>query len=86
MLFLNRLNAMDIQAEKLNLIKWLTEVQEPSVIERFIALKNDQQMDWWDQIDAEERSEIEEGLTQADKGEVFTHEEVMAKYQKWRSK
>ncbi|HEY4197427.1 MAG TPA: hypothetical protein VGM63_17930 [Mucilaginibacter sp.] len=83
---MNRLNAMDIQAEKLNLIKWLTEVQEPSVIERFIALKNDQQMDWWDQIDAEERSEIEEGLTQADKGEVFTHEEVMAKYQKWRSK
>jgi predicted transcriptional regulator len=77
---------MDIQAEKLNLIKWLTEVQEPSVIERFIALKNDQQMDWWDQIDPEEKSEIEEGLAQADKGEVFTHEEVMAKYQKWRSK
>ncbi|HEY4198484.1 MAG TPA: hypothetical protein VGM63_23250, partial [Mucilaginibacter sp.] len=62
------------------------EVQEPSVIERFIALKNDQQMDWWDQIDADEKSEIEEGLAQADKGEVFTHEEVMAKYQKWRSK
>jgi predicted transcriptional regulator len=77
---------MDIQAEKLNLIKWLTEVQEPSVIERFIALKNDQQMDWWDQIDPEEKSEIEEGLAQAGKGEVFTHEEVMAKYQKWRSK
>jgi predicted transcriptional regulator len=77
---------MDIQTEKLNLIKWLTEVKEPSVIERFIALKNDQQMDWWDQIDADEKAEIEEGLLQADKGEVFSHEEVMAKYQKWRTK
>jgi predicted transcriptional regulator len=77
---------MDIQAEKLNLIKWLTEVKEPSVIERFIALKNDQQGDWWDKVDDDEKAEIEEGLTQADNGEVFSHEEVMSKYQKWRSK
>lgn len=77
---------MDIQAEKLNLIKWLTDVKEPSVIERLIALKNDQQGDWWDQICEDEKAEIEEGLTQADKGEVFSHEEVMSKYQKWRSK
>ena len=77
---------MDIQAEKLNLIKWLTEVTEPSVIKRFIALKNDQAIDWWDQISEEEKAEIEEGLAEADRGEVFSHEEVMSKYQKWRSK
>jgi len=35
-------------------------------------------------IDAEEQAEIEEGLAQADRGEVIPHEEVMAKYQKWR--
>jgi predicted transcriptional regulator len=77
---------MDIQVEKLNLIKWLTEVEEPSVIEQFIALKNEQQRDWWEQISDDEKSDIEKGLAQADKGEVSTHEEVMAKYQKWRSK
>ena len=77
---------MDIQAEKLNLIKWLTDVKEPSVIEQFIALKNDQQQDWWDEISDDEKAEIKEGLAQADRGEVFSHEEVMAKYQKWRSK
>ena len=74
---------MDIQAEKLNLIKWLTEVEEPSVIEQVIALKNEQQPDWWDEISKDERTEIEEGLAQADKGEVFSHEEVMAKYIKY---
>ncbi|HEX3385142.1 MAG TPA: hypothetical protein VHS53_08145 [Mucilaginibacter sp.] len=77
---------MDIQAEKLSLIQWLAGVNEPSVIKRFIALKKEQQVDWWDEIDAEERAEIEEGLAQDDRGEVLSHEEVMAKYQKWRSK
>ena len=77
---------MDIQLEKLNLIKWLTDVDEPSVIERFIALKNQQQGDWWNDISEDERMEIDEGLAQADRGEVLSHEEVMAKYDKWRSK
>jgi hypothetical protein len=49
---------MDIQAEKLNLIKWLTEINEPSVIKRFIALKKRQQADWWDQISSQERAEL----------------------------
>ena len=77
---------MDIQLEKLNLIKWLTDVDEPSVIERCIALKNEQQQDWWDEISEDKRAEIDEGLAQADSGEVFSHEEVMANYEKWRSK
>ena len=77
---------MDIQAEKLNLIKWLTEVEETSVIEQFIVLKNKQQSDWWDEISDEEKAEIEVGLAEDDRGEVLSNEEVMAKYQKWRSK
>jgi predicted transcriptional regulator len=77
---------MDIQAEKLTLIKWLTDVEEPSVIKQFIALKNEQESDWWDEIDDDEKAEIEEGLAEADKGDVLSHEEVMAKYDKWRSK
>ena len=77
---------MDIQAEKLTLIKWLTDVEEPSVIKQFIALKNKQESDWWDEIDDDEKAEIEEGLAEADRGDVLSHEEVMAKYDKWRSK
>ncbi len=77
---------MDIQAEKLNLIKWITDVKEPSVIEQFLLLKNKQQADWWDHISPEERSEIETGIVDADIGDVLRHEEVMEKYQQWRSK
>jgi hypothetical protein len=77
---------MDIQAEKLHLIKWLTDVNEPSVIKRFLKLKKTEESDWWDTISAEERVDIEEGIKQADAGELIPHEEVMAKYDKWRSK
>ena len=77
---------MDIQTEKLNLIKWLINVNEPSVIGQFIALKQKQETDWWDDISLEEKNEIEEGLSQADAGQLITHEEAMAKYDKWRTK
>jgi predicted transcriptional regulator len=77
---------MDIQAEKLDLIKWLTDIEEPAVLQKLIALKNDQQTDWWDLIDDEERAEIEEGLAEADRGEGISHQEFIAKYDKWRSK
>jgi len=39
-----------------------------------------------DEIDAGEETDIEEGLKQADRGEVLSHEEVMSKYDKWRIK
>ena len=77
---------MDIQAEKIDLIKWLADIEEPAVLQKLIALKNDQQTDWWDLIDDEERAEIEEGLAEADRGEGISHQEFIAKYDKWRSK
>jgi predicted transcriptional regulator len=46
----------------------------------------EQQIDWWDEIDAEERAEIEEGLAQAERGEVISHKEVMSRYDKWHKK
>ena len=77
---------MDIQAEKPLLIKWLTDINEPSIIKRFIALKKAEETDWWDTIDEEEKADIEEGLKQADSGKLIPHDEVMAKYDKWRTK
>lgn len=77
---------MDIQAEKLDLIKWLTDISEPSLIKRLIDLKKEQEIDWWDTISPEEKVEIEEGLAQADRNELIPHEEVMAKYDKWHTK
>jgi len=74
---------MDIQTEKLRLIEWLAGLNDTKILNEFITLKKRKEVDWWDGISAEERSEIEEGLAQADRGEVVPHGEAMEKYKKW---
>ena len=74
---------MDIQAEKIRLIEWLAGLNDPQTLNEFINLKKRKELDWWDEISLEERSEINEGLKQADNGEVLTHEEVLSKYRRW---
>ncbi|MDB5159151.1 MAG: hypothetical protein JWR50_3858 [Mucilaginibacter sp.] len=43
----------------------------------------DQPKDWWEQISDQEKIEIEEGLAEADRGEILSHKDVMSKYQKY---
>lgn len=75
---------MDVQAEKRMLIAWLAELNDAKTILEFISLKNKTQQDLWNEIGDEEPAEIEKGLAQADKDELVAHEEVLAKYKKWR--
>jgi hypothetical protein len=71
---------MDIQTEKLQLIEWIVGLTDTSTLKRLISLKKTQDKDWWDELSLEEKSEIREGLAQADRGELVSHNEVMAKY------
>ena len=71
---------MDIQAEKLRLIEWLASLRDSKTISELIAFKKSKETDWWDEISLEEKAEIEEGLAQADRGELVPHKQVMAKY------
>lgn len=75
---------MNLQSEKLQLIEWLARLNNTTTLKRFIALKKEEEKDWWDELGTDEKAEIEEGLSQADRGEVVPHKEPMAKYKKWR--
>jgi hypothetical protein len=62
---------MDIQIEKLNLIKWLTDVEDASVIKQFIDLKNEQEphgAEEWDLLTEYQKAHILKGLAEADAG------------------
>lgn len=83
LVYLGKGNFMDIQAEKIRLIEWLAGLNDIKILNEFIMLKKVKEEDWWDGISPEERAEIEEGIEQADRGEVLPHAEVMAKYKKW---
>ena len=70
---------MDIQATKIELIHWLTELQDTDILKQLTAIKGGQ--DWWDAISSEERLAIDEGLAELDRGEGIPHEDVMKRVQ-----
>ncbi len=68
---------MDLQAEQLSLLEWLAGLNDPKTLKEFISLKKSKEVDWWDEINEKEQAAIDEGLTQLDKGEGMSHEQVM---------
>lgn len=46
-------------------------------------LEAEQEKDWWDSLPKKIQSEIDEAITDLDKGNGIPHEVVMKKYAKW---
>lgn len=69
---------MNLQAKKLDLSQRILDTEKPSVLAEVEALlKNEEEADWWNKISEAERTAIEEGLAEADRGKLIPHEEVM---------
>lgn len=77
------MNVIELRSELHNLIDKITDSNILNAVKTLLSERTATQTDWWDIISDEERTEIEQGLAEADKGEVISHEEVMAKYKKW---
>jgi predicted transcriptional regulator len=76
---------VNIQAEKLKLIEWLAGLTDQTLIERIKFLKETQstKTDWWEEISEAEKDAIDQGLEDAQNGNVTAHEEVRKRYEKW---
>lgn len=72
---------MDIQAEKLALIQWLTQLTDEKIIARIKQLRG-RESDWWDELSSDEKAEIELGLKQAERGDTTPHDVVMSKFKR----
>jgi predicted transcriptional regulator len=55
-------------------------------LRRVNAILQIDQQDFWDTLPAHVKDDIEEALQQSERGEGTPHEEVMKKYDKWRTK
>lgn len=72
---------MGHDAIKLELIEWLTKLEDDNTIEYLKIIKDtDSSEDWWNELSEEQRQGIERGLKDIDEGRVFPHEEVRLKY------
>lgn len=73
----------NIQERKLELIQWLSIIDDASLIEKVAKVRDESVRDWWSEISEAEKESIAKGVDQADAGQLRSHSEARAKYEKW---
>jgi hypothetical protein len=72
---------MNIQAEKIELVKMLLDTENPRVIESIKKiLKRAKTTDFWDDLSIEQRKEIEKASLEIENGEVTDYDSFMQKH------
>lgn len=76
---------MNIQAEKLELIEWISEINDLSIIKKLqmLHVEYSKTSDWWDEISIEEKESIQRGLKDIEEGRVHSHETAKSIYEKY---
>lgn len=69
--------------EKLELIQWLSTLEDSSIIKKLIQFRKEETKDWWNSISEEEKKSIEKGISEADNEELKPHSEARQLYGKW---
>jgi hypothetical protein len=72
---------MNIQAEKLELLKLILETDNPSIIASIRAIfKKEKEIDFWDELSPEEKDDILEGIKDADNGDIIKYNDFIKKH------
>ncbi|MBI9037122.1 MAG: hypothetical protein JEY97_03240 [Bacteroidales bacterium] len=72
---------MNIQAEKLELMKLILETDNPSIIESIRRLfKRELTTDFWETLSPEQKEDILEGITEIERGELVDYEDFIKKH------
>lgn len=69
--------------EKLELIQWLSTLEDASIIKKLIQFRKEETKDWWNSISEEEKKSIEKGISEAENKELKSHSEARKLYGKW---
>ncbi len=70
-----------LQSKKLELIRWLAELQDSAVINEIFELKK-KDKEWWNEISTAERESIKSGMDDIDEGRLIPHEELVRYFKK----
>ncbi len=67
---------MNIQAEKLKLVKMILDVDNPNLINKVKSLLY-KETDFWDTLTIEQKEDIELGIEELDNGETASMDEIL---------
>lgn len=69
--------------KKLELIQWLSTVEDDATLNKLIEFKNDEMALQWNRIADIEKESINKGINDADQGKLTDHSSVRKLYEKW---
>jgi len=75
--------AIDLQNKKIELIQWLSTLDNEIIIDKLMELRESEQTDWWNGISEGEKESIEKGIEDANSGNLKPQSEVRKLYEKW---
>lgn len=74
---------LNIQNTKLELIQWISTLEDSSLLEKLQELRQTDNKDWWNDISELEKESIQKGISDAKIGNVTPHSEARKIYEKW---
>ncbi|MGB0880767.1 MAG: hypothetical protein ACPGTO_09395 [Polaribacter sp.] len=74
---------INIQNAKIELIQWLTTIEDSSIIQKIMELRNTEKKDWWNEVSNAEKKSIELGISDAENRKLKPHSEAKKIYEKW---
>ncbi len=73
----------EILDKKIELIQWLSSLNDRATIEKLIQFRKRETKDWWDTVSDEEKLSLEKGMKDADNKKLNTHLSARRLYEKW---
>lgn len=74
---------VNLQNKKIELIQWLSTLNDQTIIDKLMELRIKEKTDWWNEISTDEKNSIEKGILDADNGKLTSHSNVKNIYDKW---
>jgi len=66
---------------KLELVQWLSTIEDSSLINQSMEVRRGHKTDWWDSISDEDKKSIENGLADAKVGKLNSHSKARELYE-----
>ena len=73
----------EILDKKIELIQWLSSLDDKTIIDKLIQFRKSETKDWWNKISKEEKISIEKGIEDADNKKLNDHLSARKLYEKW---
>lgn len=74
---------MNIENIKIELIQWLTTLEDENALKDLISIRNKYNKDWWESISNEEKTSIKNGMKDVKEGKLTPHSEARKVYEEY---